>query len=233
MRKSLQYISDLHIDRLPIGKIPKIKPISETILISGDIGSILHPNFKYFFKYLNNEFHRIYFVPGNHEYDTSSCFSQIKYNIYQPQLEDLAKSHNINLLNCQKYNLDDNTIIAGTTLWSNPDYKLNHQSDNEFNKHITQHQQEVQWLKNLINNNPNKKIIIGTHFVPTVKLIEPKYYINNKPSKWFYTNLEYLIKEPIIGWFCGHSHSNIITHINNVKCGINIDVTKEQIFLYN
>ena len=52
-----------------------------------------------------------------------------------------------------------------------------------------------------------------------------------KPCHWFHTNLESYINQPIIGWFCGHSHSVIEIKINNVICGINAGV-EPKIFYY-
>ena len=93
------------------------------------------------------------------------------------------------------------------------------------------HKLEKNWLVDFINKNKNKKLIIGTHFVHTPQLIEKKYHINNKPSDWYQTNLEFMIKSPIIGWFCGHTHSNIKININNITCGVNYGY-KEEIFNY-
>ena len=228
----LQYVSDLHVDYLPIGKLPKLTAVASDLLICGDIGDPRHKNFSYFLKNIKSDFNRIFFVPGNHEYDTNSCFDSKKTQQMRPYLyEQLDKNH-INLLDCTNFEIDKDIILGGCTLWSNPSPKnIFNISKERFNEHVMLHKFEKDWLNALINNNLNKKIIIGTHFVHTPKLIEDKYYKNNKPSDWFHTNLEDMIKSPIIGWFCGHTHSNIKLDINKVTCGVNYGF-KEEVFIY-
>jgi 2',3'-cyclic-nucleotide 2'-phosphodiesterase (5'-nucleotidase family) len=98
--------------------------------------------------------------------------------------------------------------------------------------HISTHNKEVEWIKTEIEKNNNKKIIIGTHFPPTSQLIEKKYYLGDQPSDWYYTNVEYMIKKPIIAWFAGHSHSVIDKNINDVFCAINVNNNITKTFIY-
>ncbi len=229
IKNSLQYISDLHIDRLPISKIVNFKPIAKNLLICGDVGFVKHPNFSEFFKLIKSDYDNVFFVAGNHEFDCSSLFNEKKYNLYFPLLQEIMDKHSIKLLNCNNYNIDSNTIIAGCTLWSNPKMCNNPNKYIDYNNHLIRHCEEVNWIKKILKT--NNKIIFASHFVPTAKLIEKKYYKNNEPCDWFYSDLEYLINKPIIGWFCGHSHSKINVNINNVFCGLNVSNDSE-IFLY-
>ncbi len=234
MKRMLQYVSDLHVDRMAVGSIPRLNILSNNILICGDIGSPKHQNFSLFCSYLKNEYEKVFFVPGNHEYDTSSCYCPNKVEEYKPYLLEILDKYNINNLDCKYFNLDSDTIIAGCTLWSNPRniYKVD---ETRFNQHKTLHTNEVNWIKELVKLDSNKKIIMGTHFCPSPKLIEPKFYVNNKPSDWFHTNLEHIMVNPIIGWFAGHSHSNIKTKINNIECAISAyhrDKINSDVFLY-
>jgi hypothetical protein len=222
LSRSIQYISDLHLDRYPLGKINYFRSRSPNIVICGDVGSPTHPNFNLFFSFVKKEFDNVYFVAGNHEYNMSSCFSKKQYNINKPRMMDILSKHNIKLLDCTSYELSKDVIIAGCTLWSNPSYKRLAMDNISYINHINIHRMEVDWIKKLITSNMKKKIIIATHYVPTPQLIEAKYYDNTmKPCHWFHTDLEYFINRPLIGWFCGHSHSVIEVKINNVICGIN------------
>lgn len=231
MKRILQYVSDLHVDYLPAYKIPKLKACAPNLLICGDVGHPRHQNFSTFFKNIKSDFDKIYFVPGNHEYDTSSCFCSKKAVEMRPFMYEVLDKYNINLLDCCHYKLDKDTIIAGCTLWSNPSKNLYNISKERHNEHIMLHRFEKDWLSAFIKKYSDKKLIIGTHFVHTPKLIEEKYYKNNEPSDWFHTNLESMIESPIIGWFCGHTHSNIKININDVACGVNTGF-KEETFIY-
>ena len=234
MRNCLQYISDLHLDRNLKGKVRKIRAECPNLLICGDVGSPLHYNFQLFFSNIKKEFDNVFFVPGNHEYNTSSAYVQNNYIKHKPYLLEIINKYNIKLLDCQSYNLSKNVIIAGATLWSQPFGKRYYQTKEDFNLHIQKHNSEVEWITNLINNTSNKQIIMATHFAPSPQLIEKKYcerYTDYERS-WFCTNLEHLIKPPIIGWFCGHSHSVLEVDINNVKCGINVSENMPKLFYY-
>lgn len=231
--RSLQYLSDLHIDRFPIGKFFSIKAQSPNILICGDIGNPKHKNYSLFLEYLKYNFDKTYIVPGNHEYNTSSCFSQKQYDIHKPYLDELYYKYGINRLDCNYYNLSNDTIIAGSTLWSHPDYDNSRRMRySTYLTHINKHKEEKEWIINLINKFNNKKIIMATHFPPTSKLIENKFYdkYTNQPSKWFYTDLDNLIDYPIIAWICGHTHSICEKKINNVICSVNVDINPKFIY---
>src|SRR4029079_12083032 len=82
------------------------------------------------------------------------------------------------------------------------------------------YQKSVNFVEQNIKQYPKKDIIILSHYLPSYKLIIPKYY-NYKPKYQYASNLDYLIKKPVKAWLCGHSHCQIEKYINGVYCGIN------------
>jgi len=214
----LQYISDLHVDVNK--KIPQIKPVCDHLAICGDIGKPDHPHFSQLINQTSKLFKNVYLVAGNHDYDCGPQFERQKVIYYKPLIKDICKSFtNVHFLDRSIHQLNSDTIVAGTTLWSHP----HHQQEDNYMEHIFEHTADVEWIKNLIKDTHNNhKIIMLTHFVPTFKLIEEKYQKKGlKSTSWFATDLEDLIKEPIIAWLCGHSHSIIDLKVNNIYCGIN------------
>jgi len=133
------------------------------------------------------------------------------------------------------YELDD-YVILGTVLWSNIPFnmaKYIHNNMNDYNyiyddklKPITPnkinylHYKNVEWLKNMIGKYLNKKIIVITHHLPSFKLI-PSKYDNNPINCAFATDLEYLIKDNVLYWCCGHTHTSCNASINNCKLFVN------------
>ena len=207
-----QYISDLHVDRMKM--IPTIIPKCDYLCICGDVGKPDHPNFKNLFQQVSRNFKKTFFVAGNHEYDCSSKFNPLKVKHYTPIIRDICESFdNKHFLDQETYRYDDNLIIAGTTLWSQPIYS-NFQ---------VEHQNHVNWIQKVISETiKNQKIVMMTHFVPTFKLIEEKYQkLGIERTSWFATDLEYLMKPPIVAWLAGHSHSTVDCTINDIYCGIN------------
>jgi Icc-related predicted phosphoesterase len=75
----------------------------------------------------------------------------------------------------------------------------------------------VNFLTNEIKNNNN--IICLTHHLPSAELIHEKY--KNYPNFMFANDLNYLIKDNIKLWMCGHSHTCNTKIINNVICTLN------------
>jgi Icc-related predicted phosphoesterase len=93
------------------------------------------------------------------------------------------------ILNRYNYN------ILGTTLWV-PFYEQ-------------KYKENVEWLTNNIKNNEN--VIVLSHYLPSYKLIVPKYWTKEyEPlQKQYASDLEHLMKPNVKFWLCGHSHSKL------------------------
>lgn len=215
----LQYASDLHVD--VHNKIPVVTPLTNNLAIAGDIGKPTHPNFSKFLSHVSQEFDNVYFVPGNHDYDCGPEYEHNKVVENKERIYDICENfNNVRILdNSIKY-LDNNLIIAGTTLWSKP-------IENNKEEHIKVHNACVDWLSGIINLYHNYDIIVLSHFVPTFKLIEQKYKARGiKKVSWFATDLEHMINPPIKTWICGHTHSVISCYVNDIYCAINAHACK-------
>ncbi len=211
----LQYISDIHVDDK--NYIPHVEVEADFLAIGGDIGKATHPNVKTFINVVSKKFKKVFIVPGNHEYSCSAIYKQDKIETLKPKLINLCNSYdNVFLLDNSCHQLSDNIIIAGTTLWSSCEHILNEKNRID---HNTQHENDVEFIEEICKR--KEKIIMMTHYVPTHKLIEPKYLKLGQVNTLFSTNLEHLINKPICAWICGHSHSVIDTNINGIYCGIN------------
>lgn len=207
-RFQLQYISDIHLEHRM--SIPKIPPRTKYLALLGDIGHPNKPLYPEFLKYCSTNWDKVFLLSGNHEYEQKKYSMQ---EIDQMIQEQVSKYNNVSYLNNQK-NLIDNHLILGTTLWSdNNELRPGHKVNELFNE-------SVNWLKGNIKENPDKDIIVLSHYLPSYKLIIPKYY-NYKHSFQYASDLDHLIKNPVKAWLCGHSHCQLEKNINGVYCGIN------------
>jgi hypothetical protein len=240
MKSSLQYISDIHLERQ--STFPKIEPSSRNIALIGDIGNPFKSNYIDFLVYNSYYFERVFLIAGNHEYYIKGkCYDSINHQINKV-IEHLP---NVEFLNNSQTTLNDH-IVIGCTLWTPYVYLGNYYNMSNF------HNESVNFLKNTIttnntkttntsntlNNNTkttntsntntntntkNNNIIVLTHYLPSFNLITSNFqtkqwkYLHNK----YASNLEYLIISPVKAWLCGHSHCVYETHINDVFCGIN------------
>lgn len=217
-------ISDLHLERkIDFIKFKK-KDIGGTLLLAGDIGSPLHSNYWDFLNYSSDNFEKVFFITGNHEYwnDNNYTMKDID-NIIEEKSYNIP---NIEFLNNKKVFYDDYNIL-GTTLWSNTintksyNYvKTNYSNGKKLNMklHNELFTKNVKWIEeNLEKNIPT---IMLTHHLPSFNL----GFFGNKYFPFrtlFASDLEYLIQNPIEYWVFGHTHTKLKRKINNVTCLVN------------
>jgi hypothetical protein len=197
-RKCFQYFSDLHLEKR--NSLPRIQQIADTLLLAGDIG---HPNteiYKEFFNIYSLKYEKILIVDGNHEWDKGV-----------PDPKRFQHLNNVFLLD-NSHIILDKWIIAGTTLWT----------ETTQNK---KYQKAVNYLNQVIDSNPERKIIILTHHLPSWKLIIPFYQkkCSEKTLNRYANHLDYLFYKPNAPklWVCGHSHCKLEKKIGHTDCVIN------------
>lgn len=230
-RDKLAFVSDIHAAdphhpafRNPL---PRIAPVHGSLLLCGDIGLPTEPRFAAFFRQIAPDFDRIFFVPGNHEYDCSCLFDPTKVARYRPALQEVcAGIPNLVLLDNAAVQVDANTRLLGTTLWSDPDpdllYRRRVSPANPFHAN-------KKWLHDAMRptttsdsasasassppspQSAAQRFIVASHFVPTEALIEPRFRaLPSHASRLFWSDLEeeFMGEDTAIdGWICGHTHS--------------------------
>jgi hypothetical protein len=92
------------------------------------------------------------------------------------------------------------------------------------------HIQSVAWLtrsietfkaEQALQTNPNARLIVMTHHLPSFQLISP-HYRTSPINPGYATDLESTcLQSPIALWICGHSHYFRRIKINGVQCIIN------------
>lgn len=69
-------------------------------------------------------------------------------------------------------------------------------------------------IKELVNQNPDKDIIVMTHHCPTPKCISSQYIGNDMNASYVSDLEEFITSHPNIrAWVCGHVHSQTITTV--------------------
>jgi len=234
---TLQYISDLHLEYRE--ELPIIPPVSENLALLGDIGNPFNINYNQFIKYASNNWNNVFLITGNHEY------WQEKYNIQEvnDKIKNITSTYNnVHFLNNETFQLN-NFVICGTTLWSRilarkdiimgDDLYIKYNTELITHAQINQiHQESVDWLKNTIHQSiiNKKQLLVLTHHLPSYELIVDQFKTGRfaKYHDRFASDLDYLIKDPVKVWLCGHSHITIEKDINNVLVAINAFGHKQQ-----
>ena len=188
IRKHLQYISDLHLEK---GFKRVIKPSKPYLLLGGDIGYPEKENYKNFLLEMSSQFDKVFILTGNHEYDEINNY---KHYEIEDRIKNICNMRN-NLFYLQKdvHKLED-IYIAGCTLWSSlPKSKTKYHLDH------------VKWLKNTLETNPEKKFIVATHHCPLYECLNIKY--EQTKHNYFASNQSEIIKlKNMSAWIYGHSH---------------------------
>jgi hypothetical protein len=234
--KTLGYTSDIHLER-NVDIDPVINSTTDYLAICGDIGDPFDRRYEDFIRRASDNFERIFFTAGNHEFDNMHNKKGVmsKRDVFNKTLDrlyDIADGiANVEFLHRDISMIDDYNVL-GAILWtermdvvksekSNATYKYNVAYNNIIN---VEHKKDVNFidstLKNLALGKENKKTIVLTHHIPSFKMC-PKRFMDFKSKSHFYNNLDHLFDHNIHAWLCGHSHHIGAQFINGSYCGIN------------
>jgi len=227
------YVSDLHIEF----EIPRAEDVTgDNLILAGDIITLLQLNpimndavsrkkrdrFNLFFDHARQNFKRIFYVTGNHESYNFNIASEKDYiSKYLPDLIHLNNS---------SYQIDDETVIMGGTLWTdmnrnNPidhaavgsgmnDFKIIYNTENDpFSIFTTsdafvKHQNTKRFLEAELDKCKNKKCIVVTHHAPSRQGLNTDHSGHGNIDAGYYSDLdEFIIDRPQIHtWVHGHTH---------------------------
>jgi predicted phosphodiesterase len=197
-KRCFQYFSDLHLEKRT--SLPRIQQVADTLLLAGDIG---HPNteiYQEFFNVCSLKYENIFVVDGNHEWDKG-----------KPDPKRFQHLSNVFLLD-NSHVILDKWIITGTTLWTETTQKQ-------------KHNKAVNYLTQMIDTNPDKRIIVLTHHLPSWELITLSYRkkCSTQTLSRYANHLDYLFHKPNAPWLwvCGHSHCRLEKRLGHTQCVIN------------
>ena len=221
----IQYFSDIHLEFFK--EAPTIMSTASVLCLAGDIGYPFSDIYKRFLINLNAEvgFKKIFMITGNHEYyNEDKSIDEINCHIHKIIAEN--NLHKISFLN-NTVEYYDGYLFVGTTLWSHV-YNSHHVT-NDFScilnmtidKYNELHADSRKFIELVLNEHSNKKIIILSHFLPSFKILNPKYDNYSKYNQCFASNCDELIIYPIRLWIYGHTHTPKLDMINEIPITCN------------
>lgn len=247
----IQFVSDLHLemhDRKNTGTIEPgmfVKPgVAEYLALCGDIGYPERPALRTFLAWCSKNWKTVFYIAGNHEYYNHAFSNQSTMEEKESMLEAICSEFpNVHFLQKKSVFLSEyNLRICGTTLWSHipeemyfkvllgrNDYrKILHSSDEEEICNLTPtiiekiHIEQKIWLEKEIDLawQAKERVLVLTHHLPTYKLVHEKYE-GHSLNCGFASHLDYLLREPVKAWICGHSHTGQRLEINGLVCALN------------
>ena len=238
-----QLFSDIHLENYK--KFPLIPPLTPYLFLAGDIGSISDTNFAEFFDYCSQNWTKVFYVLGNHEYYHQTKTMNklyVEYEIFFQQ-----RYSNVFILYDNAVDIDDNLCVYGTTLWTKPPFKDAATANLHINdyKHIwygapqmdgSSHKPELITTDHIKNTSEKqlqeltkflattkKRTIVMTHFPPTqYDTISPKHYGQDPMIRnyfaWNITDImDIFDNDRLIAWFSGHTHYSYDLMVEGVR----------------
>lgn len=228
----LQYVSDIHLefhDKHNNGSIQPeifIKPVAPYLALVGDIGIPDLVSYKVFLEWCSERWTHVFLVAGNHEYYNVRCPLRTDITSKKEKIRQVCKGlPNVYFLDCSSvYFPEENLRILGCTFWSdipdsikekaalmmNDSRQILYQKDTPLTpwSFSELHSQEKQWLTQEIDKCEQNKerCLVLTHYLPSFELIHEKYQ-GHFLNCCFASNSDELLRPPVIGWICGHTHT--------------------------
>jgi hypothetical protein len=216
----IQFCSDLHLDFHPRREFPEIlEPVAPVLALLGDIGDPESEIVDTFLDWCCRHWEQVLFVPGNHEFwclkpGTNKTIESVLKNF-----RALEKKY-INFKLCwrQKLYSEDGVTILATPLWSRPsEGLLPHESekawvdsDRSFDAETLHalHEADMAWLQQELRVAKHGTVVVLTHYPPSLMLIDSQN-VGHPDETLYASDLDTLLRPPIVAWACGHTHSTI------------------------
>lgn len=216
----VQICSDIHIGISERIEFPKmIEPVAPILALLGDIGDPETKEFNTFLTYCCHNWKQVLLVPGNHEFWRINPGSKKTIDSAYTMLKSFEKQFQ-NLMVCwrTKFVSEDGVIVLATPLWSRPAEGLIHNEyevawvdpDRSFDAETLSklHEADLQWLKRELQINKKKTVVVLTHYPPSLLLIDRRV-IKEADETLYASDLDILIRPPVVAWACGHTHKSI------------------------
>lgn len=232
VKMRLQLISDIHLEIENNFYPPKT---GDSIVLLGDIGYPHTAEYQNFIYRLSKDYNHVFVIAGNHEYYRRQKTYGFTNNLIR---EFTDRFENVHFLD-NNFIVIDGYRFVGCTLWSNIPKDLGNTISNGMNdyrqiKKYTEtphkmkipitwhdtnawHHQSVEFIKEQLKiaETEEQAMVVFTHHSPTFTGTDgPQSTPELKHA--FSSDLDYLIKLPIIAWCYGHLHYSTDFFLNGV-----------------
>ena len=230
----IQYASDLHIDGWPAGTsfFSFLTPVAPILILAGDICSVRHPFYTPFLTWCSRHWAYVFVLAGNHEYHNADG---VTATIQETDAEIgrlCRKFTNVFYLQGgASYVIPGSGAgtplrFVGATLWSDVDTALWEEAATKKGDCRKIFINTPRGKRRALPADlcalhaahranlsaamgapyaPNERLVIITHHMPTLELLE-SHYRGEKWSSFYASDDEDLIGPWVAAWICGHGH---------------------------
>jgi hypothetical protein len=203
----------------PVEYTELLTPVAPVLALLGDIGDPESDELRKFIEWCTRMWKQVLYIPGNHEFWRLKPGSKKTISSALTILRSFEKLFpNFLLMWRGKVYSEDGIIVLGTPLWSRPaEGVIPHEherawvdNDRTFDAQTlaTLHQEDLNWLKQELTAARGTMVVILTHYAPSLLLIN-RNWINRPEATLYASDLDILIRPPVVAWACGHVHQSI------------------------
>ena len=209
-------------------------PEITTAVLAGDVAPAFHPCLPGILREVREHFPTVIYIPGNHEYYQVKDGSGVKdVECQWKRLQQVCQEESIHLLDRGCFQLTDDTVLLGCTLWYRVDSDLQKTCTISDIREICEEggkrpfsvkdrfKGDYDWLENSLKtiSEEGKRAIVVTHHLPFGPSVID--YLQRPPisypysfyqSSGFSTDLSDMIRrycQTIDGWCFGHTHTKL------------------------
>jgi len=191
-------------------------------------------SYREFLQRCSDSFEHVIYIAGNHEFYNGKWPLGIDY-----LREEISNYDNIYFLENETKEIDGITFI-GSTLWTDMnkgdpttmltvaglmnDFRIIRNSDHDFTKlrpqHVlSQHLKSLNYIKDVVENDPSKTYVVVGHHAPTKLSVKPKYEKDHFMNGAYSSDLsEFIMDHPQIKlWTHGHTHDKFDYLVGNTR----------------
>jgi hypothetical protein len=203
----------------PVEYTELLTPVAPVLALLGDIGDPESDELRKFIEWCTRMWKQVLYIPGNHEFWRLKPGSKKTISSALTILRSFEKLFpNFLLMWRGKVYSEDGILVLGTPLWSRPaEGVIPHEherawvdNDRTFDAQTlaTLHQEDLNWLKQELTAARGTMVVILTHYAPSLLLIN-RNWINRPEATLYASDLDILIRPPVVAWACGHVHQSI------------------------
>ena len=189
---------------------PGVAPV---LALLGDIAPLDNENLRPFMEWCSEHWDTVIWIPGCVELRAKDPVATMR-RLVEP-------FWNITVLDHEGMVSDDGVYIFGlpfwrfprdgTAIWNPIKYAYVEAEPSPMRPDIMAqlYNEDIAWLQDKVRYT-NEPILILSHHGPTTWLQE-EAFIGDPDRSIVYPDMELLLKTPIVGWLCGHTHQSIQT----------------------
>lgn len=222
----IQIASDLHLESRPkITFRELLDPGAAPILaLLGDIAPLNHPNLRPFLEWCSEHWDTILWIPGCLELlgpgsgNEGSGLPNLEAPV-QKMRSMVEPFWNITVLDHDGMVSEDGIYVFGLPFWKFPRDEA-YVWHPEFFRYVEAepspmhpdfmrriYNQDLAWIRSKVRAQ-KEPILILSHYGPTTWLQE-EGFIGDPDKSIVYSDIESLLKTPVVGWVCGHVHQSV------------------------